>query len=1261
VARRQYEMESKQFGERIITKQHGGFTQGMIYDFDPAVLPDNAIAYGENIILYKSHEEVRSGSRLLNSLSVPAISGYSSLAASKSGIYITVTNPTGLMLSRYFAGLYFVWDDGSRDLIVSNPDTSPGNTLIVNSSTARTPCTAGKIIGKVIALEWHPVAKRFLIAVAFNWTDAYAYINLYYASWNASSWTQLYGFNQNGQTIVGTVGAFKNTEIKALGNDAYFYCTSGIYKIDISSTAPIASKINVDLEVSRISGNKNTKSESMVYCRRYLITRITMSGNMLLNRLNGNTIVHETGSDDLDTAGVDYAEQWTARPVGTGDYNYGVLTGGTLGSGADTAAEWAAITDATCGFTANSTTYNFNFDFSNCESMADVADRIQTQLRIVWPDALVEYVVNHFVFTMPNKGDTAGYCTAGTSGTDISGAAWLNMLIYQGTTSTPQYAAPSTISYLQALRTNLYKNNEGITHYGVYATKDLGENGIDNASGKGNNSEAYVWVDDVPIVKTFKITALNYTVTVDAGSGNGAFNEYDIGSELYFSDGAHATINAYVSSTVVTVSSNLGSTYSASTAAVIGKNYSCALLTQSGATITVPTGTLNLGYYIFWSDGTKSLVVGVTTGTPNDTVTVLDSTSRTSMAGAQLYIGNSDVIYNRRMFYDTIDDDVLSARWGKYYLRTRFWSALPSCDCGVFAPNWLITANRKTRRIDYCQLGFPQFIGYYRSDIQYDVIDDSINALRYYPAAGISALCNKSTVTWDVENFVEKGSQGIGESIVALAQRRTVNNQIGCIAWGSICQVENGVDIVFTSDSEIRMFDGVKYGPNLAANKMMKLLTKLQHVVSASYDMFSGYLLWGTESAVVSLSSVTNNWGGGVEAEDTVESLDKCYRFAINDTQGVIGGVPYTGTAWVSPPECIHGVSILDSNSIQFQIIYDNTNGKLYWINTRNGATGSGLFKIYVDKDNGTWAAKAEGGGGTEIASRIDYPVHKGVRIKDIIKHIESIFKIHADDIGMASYSANWTAGGYRNGTEVDITLYKDADYVNSVDDSQSVIDTTVLESQREIVFQRQDTESTLIQLRITVNKAGWKLLSSFHKYIAKDKAYQPALRTTNECTVQSNLAAMTAWFSRGENLFLNRVTGELISGTPTSVTGVDGKSNSAFTIAAGASKALSTVALTGGSAMFWAKDDSYAPTLKIGATTVSLTGYSTVINSAWKLWYATGITLTGALTLYADATHDTDFEDIRAYTGYALTTADLDYYFTDMKNNAGNNLLPRW
>jgi hypothetical protein len=119
--------------------------------------------------------------------------------------------------------------------------------------------------------------------------------------------------------------------------------------------------------------------------------------------------------------------RWKSGYVPNDELDNRVLVCGT--AGITDVADWQDVTAGSVTVTLDDTTYALTgLDFSSCSDMDGVASVIQTALRAAQEEnvGFVRWHTDHLVLWV-NSG-TCSYLTAGTAGTDISGAGYMNGL-----------------------------------------------------------------------------------------------------------------------------------------------------------------------------------------------------------------------------------------------------------------------------------------------------------------------------------------------------------------------------------------------------------------------------------------------------------------------------------------------------------------------------------------------------------------------------------------------------------------------------------------------------------------------------------------------------------------------------------------------------------------------------------------------------------------------------------------------------------------
>jgi len=425
------------------------------------------------------------------------------------------------------------------------------------------------------------------------------------------------------------------------------------------------------------------------------------------------------------------------------------------------------------------------------------------------------------------------------------GLAWVSGEVHSGS---PITIGDLTNSVDPIIPTDV---NQEATHYSVYRTLDVGVNGTDPVTGDGNNPERFIWVQDVPIAKSFTVTVDGTTCT----SASGLFDSTDDGAVISIWDGENSydrTIDTRVSSTVVTLDSSIPSGATSKPANIGG----CTglSLSQSEYTVSVTASGLNnfasgdIGKTLYWSDGDYGVISAYT---DSGTVTVHNSDTKTSQGACMDPVS--------RVFRDTYQDDPrdgeawsiehLRSRIGSYLLQHRFNEPLPNCNIGVIVPGWMFTAPRNSKYSSYSQIstGYEQFMGYHRPDIQWLLFKDAINNMVEFPNV-LVVRCNTSTYDVSINSFTTEEDHVTGEAISYVNSQNVLDENVGSVDFGGSAKTDEGVEIVITNEPAIRIFDGQTYSANIATDRIMKQLQKMNSVYTSSYDAMNGFIFWGSDA-----------------------------------------------------------------------------------------------------------------------------------------------------------------------------------------------------------------------------------------------------------------------------------------------------------------------------------------------------------------------------------------------------------------------------
>lgn len=668
---------------------------------------------------------------------------------------------------------------------------------------------------------------------------------------------------------------------------------------------------------------------------------------------------------------------------------------------------------------------------------------------------------------------------------------------------------------------------------------------------------------------------------------------------------------------------------------------------------TVASGTYSLlglpasGHYTHISlYGT--LDIGTTYGT--DPVTG-EGNSR------EIYVWIADVPLGTLSYSDPKSDNELRAAYkAGFGLRTRFWTAMPYSEIGEIAGSFLYNLERSQNKIRYCQLGKPEYLGYYRSDLQFFTMEDGVQELKK-TGDNLVILCSKSTYLSDPKNYEDAGTV---EPIFVLRGPSKISSNIGVVDYGSIADIDSDSFIAFCSDRTIRVFSGTGWGGDLAGNKVTERLDTVVAPGSVGAFISGVYLLWYKNAA-----------------SDTTPS--QCLRLGFGGRAGN-GWCRITGSDFPFPPLHTGAVVINDSSSRQRLIVIDASDAQMHWVET---FTNAALARVFKD------GSSQSGLSGTSITATFRTRELTGDEESNTIYHEEShIFMRPAGSAYVSGFSLTSRA------------------YVDGGSSASGTVAPASITGGDIQYFER--IRGKRIQQEYEFSQSGFVVVAHDTHFQSHDtKAIADGPSETSEAAYQSALAGGTNlkhWLTRPSE-YLNRATGSnfTYSGTaPTFVSGPDGKDYGLSLIGAtpGAYVQPDGTLYSDFTLMFWVKDvgDLGASAAKVvqytgnnnftvhfnSAILININGEGTItidtIASGWHHFaivrsgseisvYQNGslkgrITVTGSkggssfminpgqMTLGI-------YDVVNQNTALTAAAAAIAYYYSNVVNENGNKVLP--
>jgi len=816
-----------------IYREQDRFDAAMVGGPPASEIPENSVAWLYNAVAYPKWLQGRFGSRIYAEecrvtypetlswpIGFPGERERNNLNGSKDGYVVTSSNAN---FTEGDVANYFVWNDGYNDLIMEYISATQVRVRDSQEQSASNSCF---IRGKHNGWHFHKGLKKVVVQLG---GEFYVSNNLTLSSWSrVLPVSASQAFN-----VISQFDDFDDTSIIAFNSN-------GIFKIVLDVAEAYCYRVNTNGPFQYVTGVLPNDTLPIGY--RYIYTATRLRGTDPIRSRVGSFIEQESCPNLVDDDQKDYGEVWTANLRGDGTKTHGVLTSGTIQNASlDAVNVWAVVDDGTFQISINSRFFNIWVDFTDVTTMSEVAERIQIAIRQYWPDATCVFSANTFIITSGlvdgSTVDSVGTALGG-GGTDIVAVGYANFV--GATIETVTYAEPYTIQDLQVPRQqNTNAPEWHFTHYSIYKTLNIGPAGTDPVTGQANDPERYIWAADLRVAGAFLATkSLSGLVTAIVGE----FEEGDVNSVLEWEDGDRDTIIAYVDSLNVIVDTAAYPEEAKFQACAIG-NGRVFRTSQSGYFVTRTQGDVfteaDERKMIYWADGSYSYIVDYIS---ENRVRVHDSVTRQSQG--------ITLDPEMRNWNELVDDDLLIARTKSYTIRNRAWEPLPLTNTGKVVPGWIFCAVREEQRIYYAQHapGTKYLAGGHNPLQETTDCKDAIKRIEEFPNR-VVIYCSSSVYGGPTNTSIELKVEGTGEFVNVFAGLQLLEEDLGVPDYGSVKPVSLGKQVCRTSQLDVRIFDGFKFGPNLAetADGMELVMDELRSWANSTAAGYKdGVLyLWG--------------------------------------------------------------------------------------------------------------------------------------------------------------------------------------------------------------------------------------------------------------------------------------------------------------------------------------------------------------------------------------------------------------------------------
>jgi hypothetical protein len=668
------------------------------------------------------------------------------------------------------------------------------------------------------------------------------------------------------------------------GDDAWVQNPRYLYRIQLTKNPVAAYPMNTPVPGQCIQSNEDNGERRHQY--RYLYSCGVLDGDgNFIHRETPTKILTETGTNAIDENRRDWATINTDDPIGPRADTYGVLIGGVLVAPYNVPAEWSRIADMTFRININGLgVQEIVVDGSLVSTMEELAERLETGLKLYFPSATVRYVTTaavgpHLEITSGYiKGGSVGLALPGLTGTDS--AANLGLTVGAGAVvQTPYVGVPRIIRGLYLpLREHAFTNLPQWHHnfYHIYRTPDIGPAGVWdsekktsvfyshlNEAGKRvvNSPDEFVWNKDLRVAAAFIARRHNGYIELRADEMGGEFELADEGSVVEFEDGSRVecAYNGYVNPKLMGY--HLGGYYSDNTpwmAACIGDGHAVRI-TKAGDVITrVPgSGTASYTAYtaaderkpIWFPNGTRDFIREVINGNQIRVYQDYDM-DETAMTYDPTHRNYCDAVY----------DEQLLQRESGWLCKNRFMRSVLHSNQITKQPGYVLMAPRAGKDLRYCPLepSYKAFVGYHVREYQTFELDDVIERLVGFTNR-YAVLCKGTIFAGVTNSAAEYTLPETFQKIWILASPDKMAS-IGLISYGSLDWIDDDWVRFITNTGEMRDFNGLQfredeYGPvdysedrATGLGRFKLALKRAYRDFNAKYSRGVGFVLWWRKS-----------------------------------------------------------------------------------------------------------------------------------------------------------------------------------------------------------------------------------------------------------------------------------------------------------------------------------------------------------------------------------------------------------------------------
>ena len=844
---------TRQTNQREVVRKRLSFSGGMAVDTDGSKLDQRTVAYLENFMGFDTELKGRKGTEIFTDEMLPF------------EYKIEVDIVDGEFQSSLDIDVgYVVFIPSANDVTVVN--FSIGSTKKLETSISGENIQLW-IRGKQNATYYDTKTRRLFKQLGRKIWHTKICVKDEYPYYYLEEWKEVARVG-NKEKIVDSVSSFHT-----FFNNLYLINAGGIFRINLNEIDRNLTYFRCNEDVPNLHVEDTNRTEFQ-FTKRYIITNTRFDGNASNQDRTNGVILQETPTRQFTEESTDYGEvsndfppgvHFLGRGSGFDDKNMNPFVWESLGKQA-----FRFVYDDN-GVEKHEVIF---VDFSHSTSFSAILNDLQKGFSAVFQNRIVltlSHLRNNYLLCISSHDkDIEPISIEETQDGDIPdesefGNEAADMLNF----------FPRPFSHIKNPSFNVRikgENSDNATHISIYSTLDIST--IFDASNNlsffrnVNDPNLFIWVDDIPLIYPFQVKSSSFIGAIGQFSSPTCVAVVDktlvksreIGNEavVIFNDNTQGICvltsvredeyrfraiddEGYLSKDDIEEKFDQGEVRSV----VFGsRDVFIARNTKDGDKNKL---TLNDGFsYEFTEDDIgKSLFVG-----DSHVVTITNIIDEKSChtTGDTTHVSNTPCGINpiNRNYMDGINDEILSTRVRSFPLRSRFFTHLPRSPLGLFAFGFVFVANRGFGEIYYGSLADVDLIGYHRD---FNQTDQTIQS----PITHLSEIGGTVSIKTDRETYrllpmeaFNGGNPQFNESFLVISPPQLITNTIGTLSSSHVDRVDNGHELILTSEPGVRIFNGDEYSENIAYGKIQETyIEKLEQNAIMKYIDGVGIIIWG--------------------------------------------------------------------------------------------------------------------------------------------------------------------------------------------------------------------------------------------------------------------------------------------------------------------------------------------------------------------------------------------------------------------------------